>query len=121
MLRDILNDKLVSKEEELTKRLEEVGLDDATKESLNAQLTAVKEFRTEYEKVLRNIEKSQETMANKLKSYGDLFKTVKEETGSFIELGDLQKDIDVINQYGNALEQLKNRGCPIACSMKSTG
>ena len=33
-------------------------------------------------------------MANKLKSYGDLFKTVKEETGSFIELGDLQKDID---------------------------
>ena len=107
---DILNDKLVSKEEELTKRLEEVGLDDATKESLNAQLTAVKEFRTEYEKVLRNIEKSQETMANKLKSYGDLFKTVKEETGSFIELGDLQKDIDVINQYGNALEQLKNRG-----------
>ena len=107
---DILNDKLVSKEEELTKRLEEVGLDDATKESLNAQLTAVKEFRTEYEKALQDIEKSQETMANKLKSYGDLFKTVKEETGSFIELGDLQKDIDVINQYGNALEQLKNRG-----------
>ena len=107
---DILNDKLVSKEEELTKRLEEVGLDDATKESLNAQLTAVKEFRTEYEKALQDIEKSQETMANKLKSYGDLFKTVKEETGSFIELGDLQKDIDAINQYGNALEQLKNRG-----------
>lgn len=107
---DILNDKLVSKEEELTKRLEEVGLDDATKKSLNAQLTAVKEFRTEYEKALQDIEKSQETMANKLKSYGDLFKTVKEETGSFIELGDLQKDIDAINQYGNALEQLKNRG-----------
>ena len=107
---DILNDKLVSKEEELTKRLEEVGLDDATKKSLNAQLTAVKEFRTEYEKALQDIEKSQETMANKLKSYGDLFKTVKEETGFFIELGDLQKDIDAINQYGNALEQLKNRG-----------
>lgn len=107
---DILNDKLVSKEEELTKRLEEVGLDDATKKSLNAQLTAVKEFRTEYEKALQDIEKSQETMANKLKSYGDLFKMVKEETGSFIELGDLQKDIDAINQYGNALEQLKNRG-----------
>ncbi len=107
---DILNDKLVSKEEELTKRLEEVGLDDATKESLNAQLTAVKEFRTEYEKALQDIEKSQETMANKLKSYGDLFKTVKEETGSFIELGDLQKDIDTINKYGDALEQLKTRG-----------
>nr|DAM74002.1 MAG TPA: minor tail protein [Caudoviricetes sp.] len=107
---DILNDKLVSKEEELTRRLEEVGLDDATKESLNAQLTAVKEFRTEYEKALQDIEKSQENMATKLKSYGDLFKTVKEETGSFIELGDLQKDIDAINKYGDALEQLKTRG-----------
>lgn len=107
---DILNDKLISKEEELTKRLEEVGLDDATKESLNAQLTAVKEFRTEYEKALQDIEKSQENMATKLKSYGDLFKTVKEETGSFIELGDLQKDIDAINKYGDALEQLKTRG-----------
>lgn len=107
---DILNDKLISKEEELTRRLEEVGLDDATKESLNAQLTAVKEFRTEYEKALQDIEKSQENMATKLKSYGDLFKTVKEETGSFIELGDLQEDIDAINRYGDALEQLKARG-----------
>ena len=107
---DILNDKLISKEEELTRRLEEVGLDDATKESLNAQLTAVKEFRTEYEKALQDIEKSQETMANKLADYGELFTTIKEETGSFIELGDLQKDIDAINKYGDALEQLKTRG-----------
>lgn len=107
---DILNDKLISKEEELTRRLEEVGLDDATKESLNAQLTAVKEFRTEYEKALQDIDKSQETMANKLADYGELFTTVKEETGSFIELGDLQKDIDAINKYGDALEQLKTRG-----------
>ncbi|WP_462366627.1 coiled-coil domain-containing protein [[Ruminococcus] torques] len=107
---DILNDKLISKEEELTRRLEEVGLDDATKESLNAQLTAVKEFRTEYEKALQDIEKSQETMVNKLADYGELFTTVKEETGSFIELGDLQKDIDAINKYGDALEQLKTRG-----------
>ena len=107
---DILNDKLISKEEELTRRLEEVGLDDATKESLNAQLTAVKEFRTEYEKALQDIEKSQETMVNKLADYGELFTTVKEEKGSFIELGDLQKDIDAINKYGDALEQLKTRG-----------
>ena len=107
---NILNDKLISKEEELTRRLEEVGLDDATKESLNAQLTAVKEFRTEYEKALQDIEKSQETMANKLADYGELFTTIKEEAGSFIELGDLQKDIDAINKYGDALERLKIRG-----------
>ena len=49
-------------------------------------------------------------MVNKLADYGELFTTVKEETGSFIELGDLQKDIDAINKYGDALEQLKTRG-----------
>lgn len=49
-------------------------------------------------------------MAEKLKSYGDLFKTVQSESGSFLELSDLQSDIDAINLYGEALEQLKQRG-----------
>lgn len=107
---ELLNDKLVAKEEELAKRLEETGLDEATKESLNAQLSAVKEFRSEYEKALQDIQQSQESMADKLQEYGDLFETIKTETGSFIELGDLQADIDAINRYGDALESLKDRG-----------
>ena len=50
-------------------------------------------------------------MSDKLRDYGDLFTTVKGEAGgSFIELGDLQADIDAINRYGDALEQLKARG-----------
>lgn len=108
---DQLNNKLIEKEEELTKRLEDTGLDDATKEALNSQLSAVKEFRSEYENALSDIQNAQESMADKLRDYGDLFTTVKDEAGgSFIELGDLQADIDAINRYGDALEQLKARG-----------
>lgn len=106
----VLNDKLLAKEEALVKKLEETGLDEATKESLNAQLKAVKEFRSEYEKALSEIEKSQESMAKKLKDYGDLFETVKDETGDFLELSDLEAQIDGIERYGDALEALKDRG-----------
>ena len=49
-------------------------------------------------------------MTKKLKSYGDLFTTVQSEFGSFLELSDLQSDIDAIDRYGEALEQLKQRG-----------
>ena len=105
-----LNNRLVAKEEELTKRLEDTGLDEATKEALNSQLNAVKEFRTEYEAALSEIEKAQESMADKLRDYGELFQSVKDETGEFLELSDLQEQIDGIERYGDALESLKNRG-----------
>lgn len=105
-----LNNRLVAKEEELTKRLEDTGLDEATKEALNSQLSAVKEFRTEYEAALSEIEKAQESMADKLRDYGELFQSVKDETGEFLELSDLQEQIDGIQRYGDALESLKNRG-----------
>lgn len=105
-----LNNRLVEKEEELTKRLEDTGLDEATKEALNSQLRAVKEFRTEYESALSEIEKAQESMADKLRNYGELFQSVKDETGEFLELSDLQEQIDGIQRYGDALDSLKNRG-----------
>lgn len=107
---DKLNQKLINKEEELVEKLKDTGLDEATQTALENQLSTVKEFRTEYENALSDIQKTQENMANKLQDYGELFTTVKDETGSFIELGDLQKDIDAINAYGDALESLKNRG-----------
>lgn len=107
---DKLNQKLIAKEEALTQALEDTGLDEATKEALTNQLNVVKEFRTEYEKALEDVEKSQESMAQKLKDYGDLFQTVKDEAGSFLELEDLEEQISGIQRYGDALEQLKARG-----------
>lgn len=107
---DELNSRLLAKEEELTRRLEDTGLDDATKQALDSQLSAVKEFRSEYENALSDIQQSQESMADKLKSYGDLFTTVKTDAGEILELGDLEKDIEAIERYGDALENLKARG-----------
>lgn len=61
-------------------------------------------------KALEDIQKSQDSMAQKLKDYGDLFQTVKTETGSFLELNDLEAQINGIERYGEALEALKARG-----------
>lgn len=83
---------------------------EAEQEKLEAQLDTLEKFQEEYEKALDEIEKSQESMANKLAGYGELFSKVEKETGSFLELGDLQADIDAINRYGDALESLKARG-----------
>lgn len=110
-LSDQLNNKLIAKENELAEKLKDAGLDEVTKESLNSQLTAVKEFRSEYESAMQQIEQSQESMANKLRDYGDLFESIKTESGeSIIEIGDLQSDINAINAYGDALERLQARG-----------
>lgn len=68
-------------------------------------------FRNEYEQALSDLQSKQDSMAEKLKSYGDLFTTVQSESGSFLELSDLQSDIDAIGRYGEALEQLKQRRC----------
>lgn len=82
----------------------------AEKEKLEAQIDTLKDFQKEYEDALSGIEKSQESMTDKLKSYGDLFTTVKKETGDFLELSDLEDDIAAIESYGDALEALKGRG-----------
>lgn len=86
----------------------------AAKEQLQAQLSALQEYKQEYESALQEIEQSQQSMADKLMDYGELFETITdEETGvSFIELGDLEEEINAIERYGNALEELKSRGIP---------
>lgn len=107
---DALNAKLLAKEEALTKQLEDTGLDEATKTALTSQLDLVKQFRSEYESALADIQKAEDGMAKKLKDYGDLFETVKTETGSFLELSDLEEQIRGIERYGAALDALKARG-----------
>lgn len=83
---------------------------DAEKEKLQAQIDTMKKFRDEYEKALDEIQDAQNDMAGKLADYGELFKSVEKNGREFFELGDLQKDIDAINRYGDALENLKARG-----------
>ena len=107
---DELNRRLVEKESELSDAIKAEGLDEVTKAALEEQLQAVQTFRSEYEQALSDLQSKQDSMANKLKDYGELFTTVQSESGSFLELSDLQSDIDAIDRYGEALEQLKQRG-----------
>lgn len=79
----------------------------AQQESLQSQIAALQEVGKEYEAALQELEGKQDTLSGKLKGYGELFTWVKDETREFLELGDLQKDIDMITAYGEALEQLK--------------
>ena len=83
---------------------------EAEKEKLQAQIDTLEEFKQEYENALSEIEDAQESMSDKLKDYGELFETVKTETSEYLELGDLEDDIAIIERYGDALEQLKERG-----------
>lgn len=110
MTADELNNKILAKEKELTKKLEDTGLDEATKESLNNQLEAVQSFKSEFQSAMSEIEQSQSSLADKIKDYGTLFETVETEKGDLLEISDLQSQIDLINEYGNALEKLKDRG-----------
>lgn len=83
----------------------------ALRDSLNSQLKTIQDFKKDYEKALDDIQKSQENMSRKLVEFGGLFERTQNKLGRDVfNLTDLQKDIDMINSYGEALENLKDRG-----------
>ncbi len=83
----------------------------ALRDSLNNQLKTIQDFKKDYEKALDDIQKSQENMSRKLVEFGGLFERTQNKLGKDVfNLTDLQKDIDTINSYGEALESLKDRG-----------
>lgn len=112
MTADKLNQAIIDKEEGLVERLKDAGLSDATKEALQIQLDAVRSFRSEYETALNDIQKSQDSMADKLRSYGELFTKIKDESGEFLEIGDLEQQINQINEFGQSLQALESIGAP---------
>ena len=105
-----LNDKLLAKEEDLAEKLKDNKLDEATRENLTKQYETIKQFRSEYESALNELESAQSSMAEKLAGYGELFTIAQTETGDIMNLTDLQAQINAINEYGDALEKLKSRG-----------
>lgn len=109
-----LNQRLIEKEEELTEKLKESGLDEATKEALNKQLETTKTFRSEYEAALNDIYNSQESLAQKLRAFGDLFERVQDEASGkeLIKVSDLQEQIDKMKEFQYVLSTLENREAP---------
>ena len=102
----ILNE--IAKLQETWNEKQRKAQEDAQRESVKSQVSALQEVQKAYETALQEIEKKQSTMADKLKDYGSLFSWVKSETGSTLELGDLQGEINTLEAYGQALTQLKN-------------
>lgn len=106
---DIL-DKIANKEADWEeKRTEE--LKQAEIELWQQKLEVMKSFKKQYEDALQEILDKQTEMADKMKEFGELFKTFKDDNGNEVfELGDLQKQIDTMALYGDTLESLKKRG-----------
>lgn len=81
-----------------------------------ARLQELQTFQQEYESALDAIESKQESLQDQLDDYGELFQRIdiKDEEGNVIgekfQLGDLQKEIDQIQKYGDALDKLQERG-----------
>ena len=113
-------EEIASIEEEWNKKQVEEAKT-AEKEQLEARLDALNDFKDKYEKAIEDIkdkykesyediQDEQNKMADKLKDYGELFEKVKTENGEIFELSDIQSDIDKIKAYGDALEELKDKG-----------
>lgn len=102
--------KEIAKIQEKTQKDVKKSDDEIQKEALESQLKIVQDFKKEYDDAIADIQKSQDNLAQKLAGFGDLFTKTQTELGTTMELGDLQSQIDTINNYGDALEELKNRG-----------
>lgn len=86
--------------------------EEALKASLQNQLAVVRSYRQEYENAVRDIESAQGDMERKLQEFGALFERTRTDAGSTLELRDLEADIQQIEAYGRALEDLKDKGIP---------
>lgn len=88
----------------------------AAQEANEARLQELQTFQQEYESALEAIESKQESLRDKLIDYGELFQRIdiKDEEGNVIgekfQLGDLQKEIDQIQRFGDAIDQLNEKG-----------
>ena len=84
----------------------------ATKERLELRIQELETLQDEYNEAMENIESAESKMSDKLKDYGKLFETVHDELRDkdVFGLTNLQEQIDAINHYGEALEQLRQRG-----------
>lgn len=68
-------------------------------------------MQADYQKAFDAIESKQNSLAEKLKSFGKLMETIKTDDGKeILQLGDLRGQISTIKQYGDVLDGLKRRG-----------
>lgn len=86
-----------------------LGMADGMEKSAPAVLEAVRELHTE---IFADIEKREDSFAEKLASNGKLFEKVKTEAGESLRLRDLEEDTARINAFGDALSALREKEIP---------
>lgn len=69
---------------------------------------AMAEYQDSYQDAYNGIMRQQETMASKMADFGDLF--TYNDSGTSLRLGDLEQQTLAIEEYGEMLEQLQERG-----------
>lgn len=110
-----IREEIAELEAEWNKKQVEAARNTA-QEANEARLQELQTFQQEYESALDAIESKQESLQEQLADYGELFQRIdiKDEEGNVIgekfQLGDLQKEIDQIEKYGDALDKLQERG-----------
>lgn len=110
-----IREEIAELEAEWNKKQVEAARNTA-QEANEARLQELQTFQQEYESALDAIESKQESLQDQLADYGELFQRIdiKDEEGNVIgekfQLGDLQKEIDQIEKYGDALDKLQERG-----------
>lgn len=88
----------------------------AEEEASQARLEELEAFQQEYEAALEAIEDKQQSLSDSLSDYGTLFEkiNIEDEEGNVIgekfQLGDIQQEIDKIHEFGNAIEELRQKG-----------
>ena len=110
--RENIRKEIASLEQEWADKQAEAAKE-AEKEALNAKLEALEDFRDEYESRLQEIQDLESDMVSKLADYGDLFAKTKEDSKELFELGDLQAQIDAIDEYSSKLEEIRSRGVTV--------
>lgn len=88
----------------------------AEEEASQARLEELEAFQQEYEAALEAIEDKQQSLSDSLSDYGALFEkiNIEDDEGNVIgekfQLGDIQQEIDKIHEFGNAIEELRQKG-----------
>ena len=100
-----INEEIYKYDQQLAQKAQELW-DQTTKAELDAWAektnSIVEDIQTQFDELM----KLQDDMAQRLSDYGDLF-TMEDDK---LELGDLQGQIDVLNQYEDVLNRLQERG-----------
>ena len=82
----------------------------AEQASLKERAKFWEDLKKDFDKQIQDIEKKEESLANKIAGYGDLFTKVQTEAGEMLKINNLDEDIRKIEEYGDALNKLQDKG-----------